>query len=139
MAGATHGGGTSPDQDKVTGSTKNIVFGSHVRIEAHSGPQGQNPRGRFYLEQDPMSFGGEITCLNVSQNLATIGGRVDRSRSGLPLVGTGWLQAVEDNGEPGDMDKSDTAFLPVPPLTCQPPQNGVATVDQGNLVVHDAP
>ena len=146
IADATHGAGTSPDQDKVTGSTKFILppnpffTDAHVRIEAHSGPAGEDPRGQFYLEEDPLSFGGEVTCLTVSGNKATIGGRVDRSRPGFPVVGSGWLQEVEDNGEPGDMDRSRTTpFLAQAPDFCPTPTaTTLITAEQGNYVVHDA-
>ena len=139
VAGATHASGTSPDEDKVTGSTKFILPEAHVRIEAHSDANGQNPRGSFYLEQDPYSFGGEITCLTVSGNKATIGGRVDRSRPGDPLVGSGWFQEVEDNGEPGDMDRSLTTLTATAPTICPTPTvSALVTAEQGNYVVHDA-
>jgi len=139
IAGATHARGISPDQDNVTGSTKFIVPNAHVRIEAHSDANGQNPRGKFYLEQDPLSFGGAITCLTVSGNKATIGGRVDRSKPGLPAVGSGWIQEVEDNGSPGDMDSSLTTVFVTPPPNCPaPPVSTLITAEQGNYVVHDA-
>jgi len=133
-------GGTSPDQDQVTGSTKFIIPEAHVRIEAHSDSNGQNPGGKFYLEQDPFSFGGEVTCLAVSGNLATMVGRVDRSKSGggFPAVGTFWLQFVEDNGSPGDMDRSHTLLSTTQP-NCPTPISGAFMVEQGNYVVHDAP
>ena len=133
-------GGTSPSQDQVTGSTKFIIPEAHVRIEAHSDANGQNARGNFYLEQDPLSFGGAVTCLAVSGNLAAMVGRVDRSRSGagFPAVGTFWLQFVEDNGSPGDMDRSHTLLSPTQP-NCPTPTNGAFMAEQGNYVVHDAP
>jgi hypothetical protein len=140
---ATHGnGGGGPSQDSVTGSAnKFLLVDAHVRVEAHSGPAGEDPRGHFYLEQDPTSFGGRVTCLNVNGNTATLGGIVERNRSDLPFpaVGTTFLHHIVDNGEPGDMDTSYTFIGPPPALfnTCTLPPGGFV-VEQGNYVVHDA-
>lgn len=138
-ASATHSNGKGPNQDLVTGSTRFPGIEAKVHINAKSGPAGEDPRGHFYISQGGFAdFRGTVTCLNVVGNRAIVGGEVKRSSAGLPAEGTGFLQLIVDNGEPGDSDSSLTVLTPVPPTTCPTPSSDGITATRGNYVVHDA-
>ena len=79
-----------------------------------------------------------MTCLNVVGNRAIVGGAVQRSSFGFPAEGTGFLQLIVDNGEPGDSDNSATFLTPEAPTTCPTPSSDGITATRGNYLVHDA-
>ncbi len=140
IAAATHSDGSSPSsQDFVTGSALFDIVDAHVVVAAHSGPSGEDPHGHFSLDQGvgDLEFWARVTCLKVVGNLAVIGGETVKSKSGVP-AGTGFLQYVQDNGEPGDLDASHTVPSAQVPTTCPAPTPGVFVRDRGNYVVHDA-
>jgi hypothetical protein len=130
-------GGNS--QDYVTGSAKFESLAAHVIVDAHSGPAGEDPRGKFYLEQDvgDIREWATVTCLFVSGNQAVIGGIVERSLTPVFPVGTPLYQFVRDNGSPGTSDSSLT-FVAVTRYVCQIPFPVGFQVTSGNYVVHDA-
>ena len=138
IASATHSPGKGPKRDLVVGSARFPVVAAHVRINAKSGPSGQNPRGHFFLRQGGYQFRGSVTCVLVVGNRASVGGRVTRLRGvGGPPVGSGFVQMIEDNGEPGMNDRSQTNFVPSPPMSCPAPTTPFYAVARGNYVVHD--
>jgi hypothetical protein len=147
IAIADHSEGTGPSsQDKADGSAKFSLVDAHVVVNATSGPAGQDPDGKFGLDQmGVIDFFADVTCLNVVGNKAAIGGVVTKTKTGFPPPGEGILQLVIDNGEPGadspPPDMSQTFFTGAPPAVCPDPNTIVVgfNVDQGNYVVHDAP
>jgi hypothetical protein len=113
-----------PLQDSVTGSGASRFCGGTFEISAQSGPSGENPTGRVTCGS---FFGGTVTCLNVSGNVAllTIG---DGPFSPLAM-------RIVDNGASGDR----AGAFPGPP-SCQSPLLSYADIDvAGDLVVVDAP
>ncbi len=139
VALATHSNGNGPNKDFVTGSTRFPFLDAKVHINAMSGPSGEDPRGHFYINQESFAvFRGTVTCLNVVGNRAMVGGEVERSSPGFPDEGTGFLQLIVDNGEPGDSDSSETTLTEVPPTICPPPLPSGIPATRGNYVVHDA-
>jgi hypothetical protein len=139
IAIAAQGPGKGPKQDLVAGSARFSVPVASVRITAHSGRNGQNPRGHFFLRQSGWQFSGSVTCVRVVGKQASVGGRVARSSGvGAPAVGSGFIQLIEDNGSPGRNDRSHTTFVSSPPSTCPAPTTPAFVLARGNYVVHDA-
>src|SRR6266540_3761966 len=122
IATATHSPGKGPKRDLVVGSARFPVVAAHVRISAKSGPNGENPRGHFFLRQGGYQFRGSVTCMRVVGNRASVGGSITRSSGvGGPPVARGFVQVIEDNGEHGRNDRSHTLLVPSPPTTCPAP------------------
>jgi hypothetical protein len=143
-ASATHSPGNGPDMDKVDGTVEDL-FPSTLHVNATSDPDGANPSGHLWYRADASSFSpvfdevGEVTCLNVLGNDATIGMRIDRSKApGFPGVGNGFLFYVSDYGEPGDLDSHLDIPTLTPPTTCPTPVPFAFPQKNGNFVVHDA-
>jgi hypothetical protein len=140
IATAKHSPGKKgPKHDLVAGSARFVVPVASVRINAHSGRNGENPRGHFFLRQSGWQFRGPATCVRVVGNRASVGGRVTKSSGvGGPPVGSGFIELIEDNGSPGRNDRSQTIFVPSPPMTCPMPTTPGFVLARGNYVVHDA-
>jgi len=141
IATAKHspGPGKGPKRDLVVGSAKFPALPAHAHINAKSGPNGENPRGHFWLRQAGWQFRGSVTCVKVVGNRASVGGRVNRSSGvGAPPVGSGFIQLTEDNGSPGRNDRSQTIFVASPPAVCPVPTTPFFVVAKGNYVVKDA-
>ena len=139
IASAKHSPGKGPKHDLVAGSARFVVPVASVRINAHSGRNGENPRGHFFLRQGGWQFRGSATCVRVVGNQASVGGRVTKSSGvGGPPVGSGFIQFIEDNGSPGRNDRSHTSFVPSPPMTCPVPTKPHFVLARGNYVVRDA-
>jgi hypothetical protein len=141
---ATHSPGGGPDSDKVDGTVEDL-FPSTLHVNAISNPDGTDARGHLWYTADNPGFpfvvdvAGEVTCLNVVGNMATIGMRIDRSKlPGFPGEGNGFLFVVTDNGEPGDMDTHLDIPTAVPPTTCPLPFPFPFPHKSGNFIVHDA-
>jgi hypothetical protein len=150
---ASHGPTPGPKHDFAAGGGSNGFF--QIGLSAQSGPEGENPRGYVSARSRPnggfpvpFRFGGEVTCLRVDGNRASIKYRFDHADNPL-IVGGGIQIFVEDNGEPEDGQTADqTAFEPPmpPPLfdasqpsVCSDPNLAAYTPGEtGNLVVHDA-
>jgi hypothetical protein len=147
VAYATHSSGKGPNQDLVSGTGHarfSEEFDIDVHVNAKSGPSGEDPQGHFFFT-GVSSFGsadirGDVTCLNVVGNRATIGGEITQSRVDNPSFeeGEGVLIFVEDNGEPGKANDMLELFAePTPPTVCPPPEPDFA-ITGGNYIVHDA-
>jgi hypothetical protein len=142
-ASASHSPGEGPDSDKVDGTVEDI-FPSTLHVNAVSDPGGANARGQvWYHAENPgftINVAGEVTCLNVQGNRATVGMLIDRAKlPGLVGEGDGFLFIVNDNGEPGDLDTHLDIPLANPPTVCPNPFLFVFPHMSGNFVVHDAP
>jgi hypothetical protein len=131
-----------PNQDKVDGTVEDI-FPSTLHVNAISDADGANARGHLWYEAyDPaqIEVAGEVTCMNVQGNLATVGMRIDRSKlPGFPGEGNGFLFIITDNGEPGDMDTHLDIPQGSPPTSCPSPFLFPYPHDHGNFIVRDAP
>lgn len=143
VASASHSPGEGPDSDKVNGTVEDL-FPSTLHVNAISDPDGTNARGHLWYTADAAGFvfdeAGDVTCLRVQGNNATIGMRIDRSKlPGFPGEGNGFLFYVSDYGEPGDMDSHLDVPMTVPPTICPNPITFAYPQKSGNFVVHDAP
>ena len=153
FAGATHSEQPGPNHDFAAGGGSNGFF--QIGLSAQSGPAGENPRGYVSARSRPdggfpvpFRFGGEVTCLRVEGNRASIKYRFDHADN--PLIVDGGIQIyVEDNGEPENGQSVDrTAFEPPlnqaafeasQPSVCGDPDLAAYTPgESGNVVVHDA-
>jgi hypothetical protein len=115
------------------------LFGA-TDVTGHVVGFGELPNGEFRVE-------GEVTCLRVEGNRATIKYRFKSTRgSAAPPTGGGVQVFVEDNGEPGNGTPDGNATDgPIPPGLfdatadlCEAPRGPFNPVDSGNYVVHDA-
>src|SRR5215210_4785289 len=118
-----------PVQDSVTGSgiATNCGGDGRVDINAQSGPSGENPTGQVTCGT---LFGGPVTCLSVSGNVA------------LLLTGSTSFGAVAvrvtDNGTSDRLEAFPTSFAPGG--GCPTPLASYADFPfTGDLVVVDAP
>ncbi|MCA1702421.1 MAG: hypothetical protein LC808_03790 [Actinobacteria bacterium] len=145
-ATATHSGGGGPDnQDFVHGSvtfSSNTGVGgtlqqTHHQFNARSGPSGEDPTGRWSIKGDFGEARGYVSCLRVTGNRATIGGRYDPDS---PVLGNpaGILFQVVDNGRPGTDESTGYFHFAAGALESCNDQRPSRTFQQGNLVVHDA-
>lgn len=129
------------DEDFVTGAGERTCvpgFGcAFFALDAHSGPLGENPTGTARTGLRVGQWGGPVTCLTAIGNRAVIGGQnlfAERS----------YLFEVEDNAASGTPDRFGRfELLPdePPPTTCPHPDDldtGLAPIESGDLVVHDA-
>lgn len=146
-------GGQVPHDFAVGGGTNGFF---QLGFAAQSDADGTDPRGYVSARSRPnggfpvpFRFGGEVTCLLVEGNRASIKYRFDHADNPA-LVGGGIQIFVEDNGEPEDGQSVDTtafrppltqpAFEASDPSRCEPPDSAVYTpTESGNVVVHDAP
>jgi hypothetical protein len=127
------------DEDFVTGTHVSPEFCGvpcfHVvtSFDAHSGPSGEHPTGsvrvdvQFDYGTEPFDS-GEVTCLNVSGNRATIG--VD--------LGVGVVFAVEDNDGAGQDRLSVSVGGEAPSICPAVPSIGLSPIFGGDITVHDA-
>jgi hypothetical protein len=63
-------------------------------FDASSGSLGENPTGTFRFESLPFHIEGQVTCLQVTGNRASVGGTIT---SGTNFVGMGYAFTVADN------------------------------------------
>jgi hypothetical protein len=153
-AGASHEAGTGADHDFAVGAARNTLlevtpFPADLRLAAHAFSGGVSghavgsgvfpPGGAFHVE-------GEVTCLRVVGNRATVKYRFKTTRGpGAPPPGWGVQVFIEDNGEPsGGTPDANATDAPLPPEVfeptagvCELPRGPYNPVDDGNYVVHD--
>ncbi len=136
-----------------------ILIGSaHFAFSATTDPLGTNPSGHVTARGDPDGPGpvepfmveGEVTCVRVSGNRASLKWRFSRAHgSAEPLEGGGGEAFVEDNGTPRAGQPIDRAGLSPPePASlfelrardCGDPNAhpGYDRIEKGNITVHDA-
>jgi hypothetical protein len=142
-ANATHSEGGGPHQDLVAGTGRFEVFPGEavkIHVNAKSGPSGEDARGRFSVNHEGFyAVRGEVTCLSVVGNRATVGGEITQAQGELEgFEGFGILIIVEDNGE-GDEpnDGVISSVVATPPEQCSVPFE-VRPIEQGDYIVHDA-
>ncbi len=153
-ASHSHAGGGAGDF--AVGGANNTSGFFQIGLSGHSGPAGEDPKGHVSARSRPQGgfpvpfrFGGEVTCLRVDGNRASIKYRFDQSEDPT-FVGGGVQIFVEDNGEPRSGQPVDAASFRVPltralfeasgPEACEDPNTGTySPIDSGNFTVHDAP
>lgn len=141
---ASHSSGKGPARDFAVGGGK--TASDIFNISAHSGPGGENARGHmkakntkaFGASDFTFDFEGDVLCLTVIGNRATVAGRLTKVVvNGAPASFQGIVFFVEDNRALGGPDRY-TNFLTVNPVTvCPPPGPTPFDVLNGNIVVHD--
>ena len=141
-AGATHAGGTPPKYEKANGTGESEQYGS---IHVNADEQGDD-LGHFFIQNGETEAQGEVTCLNVQDNRAAIGGIVEESDNPSAPPGSAVIIGVEDNDVSGGGSEEDRHFRS-PPLTpgqeqqCNNPFTetafAIAQPVVGNYIVHD--
>ena len=126
-------------QDSVRGKARHLgadpPFPSIlVEVKAFSDPTGLNPRGTLFVDAEGIhSYTGNVTCLSVMGNQASIGIEIVQS-SDPTLIGQGELWSVVEAHPDGIAGYEIT---PTPPVVC-PPLFFTVPIVSGNYVVHDA-
>ncbi|PWU24848.1 MAG: hypothetical protein C5B48_04250 [Candidatus Rokuibacteriota bacterium] len=125
-------------QDSVTGTARHLgadppfpVIRVHVNAFADAG--GLNARGSLSVDVESLhKYTGEVTCLNVIGNQATVGIRIVKS-SDPALLGQGELWSVVDSNPDRIAGYEITPTIPVvcPTLFFNVP------VVSGNYLIHD--
>jgi hypothetical protein len=129
-------------QDSVTGTARHLGADPpfpviQVHVNAFADATGFNPRGKLSVDAEGIhSYTGDVTCLSVFGNQATVGMQITKS-SDPALIGQGELWSVVDNGSPGDTDRiAGYEITPTAPVVCPSLFFNVSVVS-GNYVVHD--
>ena len=141
--------GASPFKDRVQGSGENAnVVQNRFEINAQSEPDGSDPKGQggFFATPD-FKFKGEVVCLRVSGNRASVVVRFEHTKNQPPQFG-GDVMFLEDNGKspgPPSPDFITNARL-TPAQTdafeangCPPPIHPTTPVASGDIKIDDAP
>jgi hypothetical protein len=117
-------------------------------LHATSGPNGENPSGRVRFSNGPATFGGQVTCLDVSGDTATITFASDPPTwsdilvdNGPPInAGVGDVTVTVTDGQP---DTFNSGARPNVPTKCAPPplygSFGTQLAPPGDITVVDAP
>ena len=112
-------------------------------FDASSGTLGENPTGTFFWERLPSSYQGQVTCLQVTGNRASVGGIITASLDSS-IVGRGLAFTVVDNttGAPDlvSLPGRLSGLLPAPPTANTPACGDTLPPDQpvtGDIVVQD--
>ena len=161
---ASHNGTGGGARDFAVGSGSSefslgVIGEASFALSATSDPGGADPAGYVVSRGDPDGVGpmepftasGEVTCLWVDGNRATVKWRLERATgSAAPFEGGGVQSFLEDNGSPrfGQPVDRGATDLPQPAAIfrptadeCESPDNREAAYDRlerGNVTVHDA-
>jgi len=129
--------------DSVTGTARHLGADPpfpviQVHVNAFADATGLNPRGNLSVDAEGIhSYTGEVTCLSVIGNQASVGMVIEKS-SDPALIGKGELWSVVDTHGFGDADLiAGYEITSTPPVVCPPLFFNVPAVS-GNYVVHDA-
>ncbi len=109
-----------PNEDSVAGQIQRLSASGDpltVRVNAKSGPQGEDAQGMFRQTRFSSFLGfevqisGHVTCLAVNGNRAAVKGTVDQGDDPLFPVGSEVQFEITDNGSPGaGADTNSTDF-----------------------------
>jgi hypothetical protein len=121
-----------------------------VRVDARSGPSGENPTGIIgysFSGGTPGSTGGgqgDVTCLSVAGNVATIGFTGLESDPFFDVFVAGFVTVIDGGGPDSQLDRFGVAFTwqdpsePRPgPTDCTVPGITPWVNDEGDLIVTD--
>jgi hypothetical protein len=161
---ASHNGGAAGERDFAVGSGSSefslgLIGEASFAISATSDPTAADPAGYVTSRGDPDGAGpmepftaqGEVTCLRVEGNRASVKWRLERATGSAAAFEGGGVQSfLEDNGSPRfgepvdraatDLPQPAPAFEPVADQ-CEDPDDREAAYDRlerGNVTVHDA-
>jgi hypothetical protein len=136
-----------PGGDSIVGAGRD-AFDANVSISAHSGPNGENPRGHNNATiplpgtpHDEFQVRLDVVCVAVVGNLAAIGGLVTESASNLFPAGTPFVVVFRDTGLPGGEGDAIEPFPFEPADSCADFVGLAASVPplrNGNISIHDA-
>jgi hypothetical protein len=140
---ASHDPSGAPfDEDFVTGrgfssDPPGIAIAIHTVFDAHSAPSGESPTGTVRIDVELLEPGNfitfdtaRVTCLNVTDNRATIGAQSQ--------FGFGMLHFVEDNDGAGQ-DRHGVLLPGEVPTVCPAdPSTVLSPIFGGDITVHDA-
>jgi hypothetical protein len=133
---------TQVGRDSVNGDATHLGAdppfpGITVDIRASSDADGSNPRGVVTIRVPEIGQRrrGNVTCLNVQGNTATIGIEIVKAEDPT-VVGKGELWNVVDNGGSGD-EIAGFAVTEAPPTVC-PPLSFSVPVVSGDYRIFDA-
>jgi hypothetical protein len=157
------GGAAASGRDFAVGAGSNefalgAVGKASFALSATSAPDGAWPRGYVVSSGDPDGSGplepftarGEVTCLRVSGNRASIKWRLDDATgSAASFEGGGAQSFLEDNGEPRFGQPPDRAATDPPQPAaifaptadrCEDPdtRSTYDRLEKGDITVHDA-
>ena len=125
----------SPERDLVVGTSRNQD--TTLAMAAHSGPNGEDPRGNGVAIAPSTRTHFDVTCVDVAGNLAAVG--VVVTRSNLLPPGTELLVFVRDTTLPGGMGDGHNVIV-LAAASCVGSALVAATVpphDHGNWIVSD--
>jgi hypothetical protein len=117
-----------------------------ISFDAASDPFGGNPTGSIdFRTENGFFHRGQVTCLNVSGNRATIGVRIVEQGGGSSTSFVGWTLNYDVLDGPGTQDSvafdniDETGAPPSCAFDPDPSQQQLDPVIGGNLVVFDSP
>jgi hypothetical protein len=138
--------------DFVAGSqqrTDSLGDYQHIRVSAHSGPNGEEPTGSVEVTLSfttgvNVDVKADVTCLFVGSNFAQVAALL-REPAPPPFEGaTHVILILIDNGEPGELmgqspDIAAWNFISnPPPKFCATFAFSIGGEASGNIVVHDS-
>jgi hypothetical protein len=119
---------TPQDFVSLTEGPAAFAFGTIIRLDATSGPSGENPSGELAFAGTSFSDGGQVTCLAVSGNSATL--NFESVFLGVPVT----VHVVDD-----DPDTISILVLGRAATDCSPPPEiNVSPLTSGDITVVDA-
>jgi hypothetical protein len=147
----------SENKDSVQGAGQILtapgdgsVPNNRINVTAQSGPAGESPQGKvsFKALSDKPAFSGDVVCLHVVDNRATILFSLDKTKEGPDqFEGGGAIVFIEDNGNPTGGDSPDRqrnrrltaeAFEEQQQEGCDEFEEPQRPLVSGNLIVRDA-
>jgi len=138
----------SNDTAKGSGTTQtyalagfpDTAFGpARVSFNATANFNGTEPKGTMQTTIGPDTYSGDVTCVQVFGNAATVSGYIERAQGSETFAGTTatsfTIDAV-DNGSSGD--QLALAINPTPTVDgCSTPFYGEGAFEQADVVIHD--
>jgi hypothetical protein len=113
-----------PGGDRIVGGGRD-AFDANVSISAHSGPNGEDPRGHNNATLPLPDMPGvtfkvrlDVVCVAVVGNLAAVGAVVTESASNDLPPGTPFVVVFRDTGLPGGAGDAIEPFPGLPPAAC---------------------
>lgn len=138
---------TSNDTAKGNASTQNLALAGfpssvvgpgQVSFSSVANFNGSEPRGTMKATLGPDVFQGDVTCQQVSGNLAFVSGYIDHALgaetfAGLPA--NSWSVTAVDNGSSGD--ELTLSISPLPPVDACAAPFFEAAFEQADVEIHD--
>ena len=141
VTGVAAPAGADTSNDSARGHV--TLFSVEVDFSARANFNGTEPSGRMrYTNQntDPNTvIEGNVTCLTVVGNVATLAGEITSVRNGT-VFGEGYILTAEDSGKFSNFpDEVAITFTTAPPnpTACPPALTFSSPVREGEVVVHD--